>query len=69
MEIIFSKQLKQLRTEVGLTQAQLAERLNSTQRNVSYLEAGKVEPDLDMLWRIADFFDVSIDYLIGRKDV
>ena len=68
MKIIFAEQLKQFRKELGMTQKQLADALDTTQRNVSYLELGKVEPDLQMLWRIADFFDISIDYLLGRKD-
>lgn len=66
MEIKFSKNLKILRDGVGLTQAMLARRLNTTQRKVSYWESGKVEPDLEMLWRVADYFDISIDELIGR---
>ena len=69
MKIIFAEQLKQFRKELGMTQKQLADALDTTQRNVSYLELGKVEPDLQMLWRIADFFDISIDYLLGRKDM
>ncbi len=53
---------------MNLTQSQLAEALETTQRNISYLESGKIEPDLIMLWKIADFFDISTDFLIGRKD-
>ena len=68
MKIIFSAQLRQLRKESGLTQKQLAEHLETTQRNVSYLESGNVEPDLQTLWKIADVFDVSVDFLLGRKD-
>ena len=68
MTIIFAEQLRQLRKGFGMTQKQLAEALKTTQRNVSYLELEKVEPDLQMLWKIADFFDVSIDFLLGRKD-
>ncbi len=68
MTIIFAEQLRQLRKGFGMTQKQLAEVLKTTQRNVSYLELEKVEPDLQMLWKIADFFDVSIDFLLGRKD-
>ena len=69
MKIIFAQQLKTLRTELGLTQAEFAQKLNSTQRSVSYLETGKTQPDLETLWLIADIFDVSIDFLIGRKDI
>lgn len=65
---IFSERLQQLRIEANLTQSQLAEALNTTQRRVSYLEKEKVEPDLHTLFAIARFFDVSADYLIGLKD-
>lgn len=68
MTIIFAEQLRQLRKGFGITQKQLADALETTQRNVSYLELGNVEPDLQTLWKIADFFDVSIDFLLGRKD-
>lgn len=54
--------------EANLTQSQLAEALNTTQRRISYLEKEKVEPDLHTLFEIARFFDVSADYLIGLKD-
>ncbi|MBE5747449.1 MAG: helix-turn-helix transcriptional regulator [Clostridiales bacterium] len=67
--IEFAKRLKALRTEFGATQKQLADALQTTQRRISYLESGKIEPDLCLLWQIADFFDVSIDYLIGRLEI
>lgn len=51
-----------------LVQSDLAERLRTTQRKVSYWESGKVEPDLENLWRIADLFDITTDELIGRRD-
>lgn len=65
---IFSERLQQLRIEANLTQAQLATALNTTQRRVSYLEKEKIEPDLQTLFAIARFFDVTSDYLIGLKD-
>lgn len=68
MNIRFSENLRSLREEAGLTQQDLADRLQTTQRKVSYWESGKVEPDLENLWRLADFFDTSVDDLIGRYD-
>lgn len=65
---IFSERLQQLRTEANLTQAQLAEALKTTQRRISYFENGKIEPDLQTLFAIARFFDVTSDFLIGLKD-
>ena len=69
MKIEFSERLKILRQEMDLTQAKLADVLDTTQRKISYWESGKIEPDLCSLWKLADFFDVSVDYLLGRKDV
>ena len=68
MEIVFSTNLKALREERKLTQRELAEKLHTTQRKVSYWESGKIEPDLENLWKIADLFDVTLDELIGRKE-
>ena len=68
-KIEFPERLKSLRQEICATQEQLAKVFNTTQRRISYLEQGKVEPDLNLLWKIADYFDVSIDYLIGRKEI
>ena len=68
MKISFGERLRQLRIEQGLKQADLAAALETTQRRVSYLELGKIEPDLRLLWKICDFFDVSADFLIGRKE-
>ena len=68
MGILFAQRLRELRKEYDLTQKQLADKLETTQRNISYMEVGKVEPDLLTLWKVADFFDTSVDYLLGRKD-
>ncbi len=68
MKIKFAQNLCELRKQSNLTQKQLAEALNTTQRKVSYWEKGMVEPDLEMLWLIADFFDVSVDYIIGKEN-
>ena len=63
----FSFNIKNFRLQKGLKQQELAQKLAITQRKVSYWENGKVEPDLDMLWEIADLFEISIDELIGRE--
>ena len=62
----FAQNAKEYRIAASLTQAELAEKLKTTQRKVSYWESGKIEPDLDTLISIAEFFDVSIDELVGR---
>ena len=64
----FSEQLYSLRMEVGVSRAEMAEKLNVSVRLISYWENGQRECDFDMLIKIADLFSVSIDYLLGRKD-
>ncbi len=64
----FGKIIRQLRLENNLTQEVLAKELYTTQRRISYLELGKIEPDIYFLQNVANYFDVSIDYLLGRKD-
>jgi transcriptional regulator with XRE-family HTH domain len=68
MEILFNKRLKLLRNEKGLKQAELAKAIGITQRKISYLETGQLEPDLLTLCKLSDYFGVTIDYLVGMKD-
>ena len=63
----FFLNIKNLRLQKGWKQEHLAELLKTTQRKVSYWESGKIEPDLDTLWEIADLFEISIDELLGRE--
>ncbi|MCX7710112.1 MAG: helix-turn-helix domain-containing protein [Clostridia bacterium] len=62
----FSFVLKQLRDERGLSQKDIAEHLGITRQAVAFYELGKREPDYQILRRLADYFGVSIDYLLGR---
>ncbi len=57
-----------LRKERKLSQCQLAKLLGTSQANVSRWEKGLIEPSIVECWKIADFFEVSIDYLCGRID-
>lgn len=66
MNIAFSERLKLLRKEKNLKQEYLARILETTQRKISYWETGKIEPDLEVLWKISDYFSVSVDFLIGK---
>lgn len=68
MNILFNVRLQQLRKERKLKQSDLAKILNTTQRRISYMESGKVEPDLSTLISLSIFFEVSTDYLLGIKD-
>jgi repressor LexA len=61
--------IKYLRAEKGISQNELAKALGLTQQAISAYENGLREPDLETLQKIADFFDVSLDYLLGRTDI
>nr|WP_082111967.1 helix-turn-helix transcriptional regulator [Shouchella clausii] len=67
----FGDRIAQLRTRHKLTQAELAEKIGITRASLSHYEKNRREPDYETLKRIADFFDVSTDYILGRekKDV
>lgn len=60
--------LKELRKEKGLTQIELAKLLNVSDRSVGFYETGERDPDTDTLKLLADFFNVSIDYLLCRTN-
>lgn len=64
----FANRLRQLRKAHRISQAGLAKVIGITQQAISYYESGKDIPTLDVLIRLADFFDVSLDYLVGRSD-
>ena len=58
--------LKELRKQKNISQLRLALELNTNQNTISRYESGKREPGLKELIKIADFFDVSTDYLLER---
>ena len=60
--------LKQIRKEKGISQLKLAIELNTNQNTISRYETGEREPGINELIRIADYFNVSIDYLLERTD-
>ena len=60
--------LKELRKGRNITQLKMAMDLNMSQNTISRYENGEREPGLEELVRIADYFDVSIDYLLGRTE-
>jgi len=61
--------LRELRTKKGFSQKQLAEMLNVAQNTISQYENGTREPDAATLIKLANFFSVSTDYLLGRNDI
>lgn len=60
--------LRFLRKKAGLTQAELAKKLHIKQYNVSDYEIGRIEPSIPMLIKFADYYKVSVDYLIGHRE-
>lgn len=60
--------LKELRKEKHLSQVRLAIELNTSQNVISRYETGEHQADYKTLISIADYFDVSIDYLLGRTN-
>lgn len=64
---MFGKKLKILRKKLGITQANLAKKLGISPSTVGMYEQGRREPDSTMLIKIADLFNVSVDYLIDFK--
>lgn len=60
--------LKQLRLDRHLTQTALANALDVAQTTISAWERGEKSPDPDTLVRLANFYDVSVDYLLGREN-
>lgn len=63
------ERLKQLRLKNNCTAKQLAKYLNFGGTAISNYESGRNEPSIDTLIKIADYFDVTIDYLVGRTDI
>ncbi len=60
--------IKELMRENSLTQVALAEKVGLRQNTISAWLLGKKEPSIRSLWLLADYFNVDIDYLVGRKD-
>lgn len=58
-----------LRKKKGLTQEEIAKFLNLSTTGYSYYEQGKREPNIDILCKLADYYNVSLDYLVGRERV
>lgn len=62
----FQSVLKSLRKSFGLTQDELANKLDVSRSTIGMYESGSREPDYETLEAIADFFNVDTDYLLGR---
>lgn len=65
---MFNKRLRKMRMKRNLTQQNIADAINVALRSYQCYETGTRTPSYDLLVRIADTLDVSIDYLLGRDD-
>lgn len=60
--------IKELRKEWGITQSDLAKIVNVTQDSISLWEMNKRVPDTQYIILLADYFNVTVDYILGRSD-
>ena len=65
---MFQIRLKELREKAGYSQQSFADAFGTKQSTVGGWESGAREPKLEVMQKLADFFDVSVDYLIGRDN-
>jgi transcriptional regulator with XRE-family HTH domain len=66
--ILIGERLRKLREDKGMTQGFLAELLNVSRQSIGGYENNNVDPPIDILVKIADVFNVSLDYLLGRTE-
>lgn len=64
----FGERLKELRIEKGLTQKQLAQKIDNAQSAIVYWESNRQEPSISALKKLCIELDVSADYLLGLED-
>ncbi len=69
MQILVAERIRELMKESGLNQVRLAASIGLKQNTISAWLLGKKEPCIQSLWLLADYFHVSIDYLVGRKEI
>jgi transcriptional regulator with XRE-family HTH domain len=65
---LLKDRITELRKENNLTKKKLAEVIGTTDDSVYSWEKGRAEPSVDFIIKLSDFFNVSTDYLLGRKD-
>lgn len=64
-----AQRIKALRSELKISQEELASRIGISRSALSLYEIGRREPDFDIIQRLASLFGVSVDYLLGRTDL
>lgn len=66
--LYFGERLRELRTEKQLSQSEFAKQVRLTKSAVNMYERGEREPSFEVLEKIADYFNVDLDYLLGKTD-
>ncbi|WP_346234545.1 helix-turn-helix transcriptional regulator [Lysinibacillus telephonicus] len=64
----YGDKLRNLREKLGLSQKELTDRLNINRSTYARYETSSTQPDFDTLKKLADFFEVSTDYILGREN-
>ena len=67
--MIFLNRLRELRIEKGLLQSDIAKIINKSERTVGFYETGERDMGTETLSKLSDFFNVSIDYILGKTDM
>ena len=62
------QRIQDLRTDADMSQRRLSEILHISQRSYSHYETGSRNIPVEMLIRLANYYDISVDYLVGRTD-
>lgn len=68
MKILLKDRIRELRKEQGKTQVQVASAIGIAESHYQKYERGAGLPNAENLWKLADHFGVSIDYLLGRTE-
>ncbi|MDE5564751.1 MAG: helix-turn-helix domain-containing protein [Oscillospiraceae bacterium] len=66
---LFAQKLAQARKDAGYTQRQVADILNMKQATIASYETGRTQPDIETLGKLADFYYVSVDWLMGTRGI
>ena len=66
--LVFNEHLRSIRKSKKVTQKQVAQGIGLAERHYQAWELGSYKPGFDALIALADYFDVSLDYLVGRTD-
>ena len=67
LKFVIAKNIQKLRQEKGMTQLELAEKINYSDKSVSKWERGESLPDIVVLKAVADLFEVTLDYLVEEE--